>query len=131
MLSEIRDHFQHSAFNVNSRNCPHNAIPPQSPISFSQDQIGALRAQISAFELLSHGMPVPESIQHAMWVLELEKLLQPSDTPIKIIDSAIKVAKAQPAEEVIVKEDFNPADLPKGPFMEDDVNSGIYPYNAY
>ena len=111
--------------------------PPQSPVSFSQDQIGALRAQISAFKLLSRGMPVPESIQHAMRVPnnavpELEKLLQPPDTPTKIIDSAVKVAKAQPAEEVIVKEeDFNPADLPKGPFMEDDVNSGIYPYNAY
>jgi len=26
---------------------------------------------------------------------------------------------------------INPADLPKGPFLEDNVNSGIYPYNAY
>jgi hypothetical protein len=76
---------------------------------------------------------------------DLEKLLQGPDVPSRIIDAAIKVAKGEPSasavtliEESVKTEDqdtetvsFNPADMPKGPFLEDNVNSGIYPYNAY
>lgn len=117
-------------------------VPPptsQTPVSFSQDQISALRAQIHAFKLLTRGLPVPEHVQQAIRVPnnaipELEKLLQPPDITSRIVDSAVKVAKGEAAEEALKVEDepsYNPADLPKGPFLEDDVNSGIYPYNAY
>lgn len=123
----------------------------QTPISFTQDQISALRAQIQAFKLLSRGLPLPESMQQAIRVQntvisDLEKVAQPSSIPNKIVDAAVKSAKGEPslpatpaastgaedikAEEVDVAP-INPADLPKGPFFEDNVNSGIYPYNAF
>ena len=126
--------------------------PPssQTPVSFTGDQISALRAQIHAFKLISRGLAVPEQVQQAIRVPnnaipDLEKLLQGPDVSSRIVDAAVKVAKVEPSagattlvEESVKTEDqdaatvsFNPADLPKGPFLEDHVNSGIYPYNAY
>lgn len=125
--------------------------PSQTPVSFTQDQIGALRAQIHAFKLISRGMPIPEHIQQAIRVPnnaipELEKLLQGPDVTSRIVDAGVKVAKGEPTpsasaiaviteETVKVEEElaaaYDAADMPKGPFLEDDVNSGIYPYNAY
>ncbi|KAF9457457.1 SNF2 family N-terminal domain-containing protein, partial [Collybia nuda] len=125
----------------------------QTPVSFTSEQIGALRAQIHAFKLITRGLPVPENIQKAIRVpnnaiSELETLLQGSDVPSRVVDAAVKVAKGEaaaststihPAPEATIKAEeseietvtYNPADLPKGPFLEDNVNSGIYPYNAY
>ncbi|KAJ7585616.1 SNF2-family ATP dependent chromatin remodeling factor snf21 [Mycena floridula] len=121
---------------------PNAAFPQtsQTPVSFTPDQIGALRNQIHAFKLISRGMPVPENVQQAMKVPnnaipELEKLLQPSDASARIVDNAVKAAKGEAPDETAVKTEddasFNPDELPKGPFLEDDINSGIYPYNAY
>ncbi|KAJ7657873.1 SNF2-family ATP dependent chromatin remodeling factor snf21 [Mycena polygramma] len=70
--------------------------PQLSPVSFTPDQLNALKAQIHAFKLITRGLPVPENIQQALRVVD------PAD-----------------------------GDLPTGPFMEGDVNSGMYPYNAY
>lgn len=127
-------------------------IPPQnypqpapSPISFSQDQINSLRAQIRAFKLISRGLPVPEPLQAAIRVPnqalpDLEKLAQGGDLNARVIDSAVAVHKTAseageiPVEETKVEESdvvHDLADMPKGPFLEDNVNSGIYPYNAY
>ncbi|KAG7090792.1 hypothetical protein E1B28_009876 [Marasmius oreades] len=131
-----------------------NALPPQSqtPVSFTSEQINVLRAQIQAFKLLQRGAPVPESLQHAIIphntaVQDLEKILHIPDVSSRVIDSAVKAAKSEvpapeaphPAPQVngtIKTEEtetiqINPADMPKGPFLEDDVDSGIYPYNAY
>ncbi|GLB36607.1 putative snf2-ATP coupling, chromatin remodelling complex [Lyophyllum shimeji] len=123
--------------------------PPQTPVSFTPEQINALRAQIHAFKLLTRGLPVPESIQQAIRVPntaipDLEKLLQGPDVSSRIVDAAVKVAKGEPtasaiaavAEETVKAEEdlaiaYNAADMPKGPFLEDNINSGIYPYNAY
>ncbi|KAF7437300.1 hypothetical protein PC9H_004139 [Pleurotus ostreatus] len=124
---------------------PNSPLPPtsQTPISFTNDQITALRAQIHAFKLISRGLPVPDNVQQAIRVPntavpELEKLLQGPDVSSRIVDNAVKTAKGEPAPELAIaikaeEQDpsINPADLPKGPFLEDDVNSGIYPYNAY
>ncbi|KAG2023767.1 SNF2-family ATP dependent chromatin remodeling factor snf21 [Coprinopsis cinerea AmutBmut pab1-1] len=130
------------------------AAPAQTPVSFTPAQINALRSQIHAFKLLQRGMPVPDHLQQAIRVPnnavpELEKLLQGPDVPSRIVDSAVKVSKAEtpsqpsttpaPAatsttEEVKAEEQdpsVDPSTFPKGPFLEDDVNSGIYPYNAY
>jgi len=124
---------------------------PQTPVSFTQDQINTLRAQIHAFKLISRGQPIPEHVQQAIRVPntaipDLEKTLQGADVPSRIVDAAVKVAKgeagpstvavAAPAEGSVKAEEddttpIDPADYPKGPFLEDDVNSGIYPYNAY
>jgi ATP-dependent helicase STH1/SNF2 len=124
--------------------------PSRTPVSFTPDQINALRAQIHAFKLISRGLPVPETIQNAIRVPnnaipDLERLLQGQDVSARVIDSAVKIAKGTestpsgtieaPSQDSLKVEDqdiaTNAADLPKGPFMEDDVNSGIYPYNAY
>ncbi|EMD41348.1 hypothetical protein CERSUDRAFT_109939 [Gelatoporia subvermispora B] len=132
---------------------------PQTPVSFTPEQITALRAQIQAFKFLSRGMPVPEAVLAAMRVpnnavSDLQNLMQVPDVNGRVIDSAVKlhksvsgssVASEQPGEPAVVQEtvkaedaevlasslNMNAADLPKGPFLEDDVKSGIYPYNAY
>ncbi|KAK7468468.1 ATP-dependent DNA helicase Snf21 [Stygiomarasmius scandens] len=117
---------------------------PQTPVSFNSDQITVLRAQIQAFKLVQRGLPVPDNLQAAIHINntalpDLEKLLHTPDVNSKIVDSAVKVAKGEPAPEAVPKQEepepivtvLNPADIPKGPFLEDDVNSGIYPYNAY
>ncbi|KAJ3514926.1 hypothetical protein NLJ89_g2080 [Agrocybe chaxingu] len=123
----------------------------QTPVSFTGEQINALRAQIHAFKLISRGHPVPEHVQQAIRVPnnaipELEKALQGPDIQSRIVDAAVKVAKGEPStpaiapsvsrESTVKSEDpdipvVDPADYPKGPFLEDNVNSGIYPYNAY
>ncbi|KAJ3526043.1 hypothetical protein NMY22_g10328 [Coprinellus aureogranulatus] len=99
-------------------------------------------------KMLSGGMPIPEHIRQAIRVpnsaiSDLEKTLQPPDVPSRIVDAAVKVAKNEgsvppsavpaPASEEPKHEepDVDPATLPKGPFLEDNVDSGIYPYNAY
>ncbi|KAJ7171766.1 SNF2-family ATP dependent chromatin remodeling factor snf21 [Mycena crocata] len=110
-------------------------IPPSTPVSFTPDQINALRAQIHAFKLISRGLPVPDNIQQALRVPnnavpELEKLLQGTDVNGRVVDNAVRATKGEPVDD-FKEEDIDPADLPKGPFMEDDVNSGIYPYNAF
>lgn len=102
-----------------------------------------------AFKLVSRGSPIPDHLQHAIRVPntvvpELEKLLQGQDVPSRIVDSAAKIQKGivappPPTEPLvpveIVKEEhgppIDPADLPKGPFQEEAVNSGVYPYNAF
>lgn len=115
--------------------------PSQSPVSFSNDQISALKAQIQAFKYLKGNQPVPDHIQVAMKVpnsaiADLESTLQPPDTNGRIVDSAVKAVKGEPvvATAEVKEEEFapiDPSDLPKGPFLEDDTNSGIHPYNSY
>lgn len=133
---------------------PGHAYPPspQSPVSFNQDQINALRVQIHAFRLISRGLPVPEHIQNALLpqqgtIQDLDKFLQGPDIPARIVEAATKISKAtseQPDEnhlspvpstegKALIKAEEQDADLdlPGGPFIEDDIKSGIYPYNAY
>ncbi|KAF6765924.1 SNF2-family ATP dependent chromatin remodeling factor snf21 [Ephemerocybe angulata] len=126
------------------------AVPTQTPQSFTNGQLDTLRNQIHAFKLLQRGQPVPEHLQQAIRVpsraiSDLEKTLQPPDVPSLIVDAAVKVAKHEssvpptvaavpaPADEPakVEEPDVDPATLPKGPFLEDNVDSGIYPYNAY
>ncbi|TCD61184.1 hypothetical protein EIP91_008809 [Steccherinum ochraceum] len=124
---------------------------PSTPVSFTPDQIDALRAQIQSFKLISRGLPVPEYLQHAsrfptQAAPQLEKFLQNNDVNGRIVDSAVKVHKGAGGEEgatvldgtvegVLKPEEIDPsinmADMPKGPFMEDDAESGMYPYNAF
>ncbi|KAG6902971.1 hypothetical protein C0995_008544 [Termitomyces sp. Mi166 len=141
-----------AATSITSGPIPQN-IPPQSstPVSFTQEQISALRAQIHAFKCISRGMPIPEHVQQALRVPntaipDLEKLLQGPDVPSRVVTAAVNVAKGEPTpgasavavipeETAKVEEElavaYDAADMPKGPFLEDDTKSGIYPYNAY
>ena len=125
--------------------------PPQTPVSFTPDQINALRAQIHAFKLLSRGLQVPDTIQQAIRVPntaipDLEKLLQGQDVGSRVVDSAVKMAKGtengvasnsvdSPLPAAVKTEEHDDSvsstDHPRGSYMEDDVNSGIYPYNAF
>ena len=142
-----------AAPSITSGPIPAHSLPPtsQTPVSFTNDQITALRAQIHAFKLISRGHPVPENVQQALRVpntavADLEKVLQGPDLPSKIVDAAVIAAKGEPGtpaippsvsrENTVKPEEMDvtpvdPADYPKGPFLEDNVNSGIYPYNAY
>ncbi|PPQ90452.1 hypothetical protein CVT25_014970 [Psilocybe cyanescens] len=139
---------------ITSGPMPTQAFPStsQTPVSFTTDQINALRAQIQAFKLVSRGQPVPDYLLHATRVPntaipDLEKMIQGPDVPSRIVDAAVKASKGEPGSvpapsstsgrESSVKAEeaeptsVDPADYPKGPFLEDDVNSPIYPYNAY
>ncbi|KAG1764096.1 SNF2 family N-terminal domain-containing protein [Suillus placidus] len=136
---------------VNGHSAPQSVPgPPITPVSFTPDQISALRAQIMAYRLVTRGAPIPDHLQHAIRVPntavpDLEKLLHAPDAPSRIVDSAAKIQKGHiapppPSEtpvpvEVIKEEEhgppIDPADLPKGPFLEEAVNSGVYPYNAF
>ena len=73
-------------------------------------------------------------------------MLQGPDVPSRIVDAAVKAAQGESGAPALasslskdgsVKEEegdiasIDTADYPKGPFLEDDVNSGIHPYNAY
>ncbi|RPD70775.1 hypothetical protein L226DRAFT_615902 [Lentinus tigrinus ALCF2SS1-7] len=138
---------------------PNQPYPPapNTPVSFTSDQINALRAQIHAFKLISRGLPVPDTIQQAIRVPnqavpDLQTLLHGNDVNGRVVDSAVKIHKstngtpvngvehpateATPAPETVKEEEIvdMPIDadkVPKGPFLEDNVDSGIYPYNAY
>ena len=88
---------------------------------------------------------------------ELERLLSSSDPTARIVDSVIKVQKSTestgvdsapsngPTESIstaggtspaktamkVEDNDTDASELPKGPFLEDQTDSSIYPYNAY
>ncbi|KAG6895585.1 hypothetical protein C0992_000500 [Termitomyces sp. T32_za158] len=141
-----------AATSITSGPIPQN-IPPQSstPVSFTPEQINALRAQIHAFKCITRGVAIPEHVQQALRVpntaiSDLEKFLQGPDVPSRVVTAAVNVAKGEPTpgasaiaaipEETAKLEEelavaYNAADMPKGPFLEDDTKSGIYPYNAY
>ncbi|THH13199.1 hypothetical protein EW146_g6993 [Bondarzewia mesenterica] len=126
--------------------------PPSTPISFTPDQINALRAQIHAFKLLQRGLPVPEPIQQVIRtpnqvITDLDKLLSGQDLTAKVVDNAVKVQKGPgeappipvtvelpvtgPEETTVKVEDAHAEDLATGPIVEEDANSSVYPYNAY
>ena len=68
---------------------------PQSPVSFTSDQINALRSQIHAFKLIQRGLPVSEQLQAAIRVPnhavpELERLLRGEEVSMngRVVDNA-------------------------------------------
>jgi ATP-dependent helicase STH1/SNF2 len=95
----------------------------------------------------SRGLHVSDAVQQAIRIPnsaipDLERILQGQDVGSRVVDSAVKMVKGvengvasnsvdsllQPA----VKTDaVSSSDHPKSSFMEDDVRSGIYPYNAF
>lgn len=82
---------------------------------------------------------MPPELQQAIRVPnlaipELEKALTAQDLNSRIVDGVVKIVKAGQDSEVKGEdgdEEVNEEDIPKGPFQEDDVDSGVYPYNAY
>ena len=116
------------------------------PIVICSPTSNVAQRQIQFSLLISHGLPVLEQVQQAICVPnntipDLEKLLQGPDVLSIIVNAVVKVAKGEPSasavtliEESVKTEDqdaetvpFNPADMPKGPSLEDNVNSGISP----
>ncbi|EJD04470.1 SNF2-family ATP dependent chromatin remodeling factor snf21 [Fomitiporia mediterranea MF3/22] len=133
---------------------PAHAVPPSpaSPVSFTEDQVAALRTQIHAFRSIQRGAPIPEHIQNALLpqnnaITALEKSVQGPDVPARIVDAAVKIngapseahASATPEvrgsseEKAAVKSEEQEIEVdgPLGPFLEEDTKSPIYPYNAY
>ena len=115
--------------------------PPQTPVSFTPDQISVLKAQIYAFKCLSRGTPVPDNVQQAIQfpnnaVAELDKSLQGADVASRIVDSAVKVQKGTSVEPTAylspaVKAEDASGDPSKARFLPEESNSSIYPYNAF
>jgi ATP-dependent helicase STH1/SNF2 len=123
--------------------------------------VEVIHAQIQAFRYVSRNLPIPEQFLRAIRlssssVPDIEKILRTSDpATAAVAEAAVQMHKgsSQPPEgaptatavtkgvddsqadaAVKVEESetqIEPADMPKGPFLEDDVHSGIYPYNAY
>lgn len=109
-----------------------------------------------AFKLISRGTPLPEHLQqsikpHNSVAADLDRALAPTDVGARIVDAAVKMQKGVvpiappvpptqgPTTSPPLQEEelsaaplpISSADLPKGPFLEDDTHSGIYPYNAF
>ena len=146
---------------VTSGPVPAAPLPPSTPVSFTPDQINALRAQIMAFKLISRGAPLPEHLLHSIKPLnsvaaDLDKAFAPADVRTRIVDAAVKIQKGvvpptfsapppapptqaptteQPAKDeetpAALPSNIAPADSPKGSLLEDDTGSGVYPYNAF
>jgi hypothetical protein len=125
------------------------SLPAKFPACHFQHPSHCFPSELKSMHLnLSRGQTVPERIQQAIRVpntavANLEKVLQGPDVPSRIVDAA---AKGEPgtlaiAATILRKGAVKPeevdilsldsADFPTGPFFEDNVNSGIYPYNAY
>ncbi|KAL4069226.1 SNF2 family N-terminal domain-containing protein, partial [Scleroderma citrinum] len=135
---------------VTSGPVPAAPHPPTSPISFTPDQINALRAQIQAFKLISQGHPVPEPLQQAIRphnnvTVDLEKVLAPSDVGTRIVDAAVKMQKGvvpstgesqkSTVPDVHVKDEdtssVSNSNVTLTDIPEKDKNLGVYPYNAF
>ena len=145
---------------LTSSSIPVHAYPPspQSPVTFTQEQINALRVQIHAFKLLKSGVPIPEKLQQALNLMngaiaDVEAITgtrcavancrcrrqdqrgvqRTTVIYIPAAPAATSNEVGSPKKVAVFKsEEWEVAlDLPAGPFLEDDVNSGIYPYNAY
>ncbi|KAG1721939.1 uncharacterized protein EDB91DRAFT_1064166 [Suillus paluster] len=80
---------------VNGHSAPQPIPGPSiTPVSFTQEQMAALRAQIMAFKLVSRGSPIPDHLQHAIRVHntavpDLEKLLQGPDVSSHAVSSGV------------------------------------------
>jgi ATP-dependent helicase STH1/SNF2 len=123
--------------------------------------VEVIRAQMQAFRYVSRNLPVPEHLHRAIRlssssVPDIEKILRtPDPVADAVADAAVQMHKGsiQPPEGAPTATTVTPgaddpqadaavkveesetqiesADGTKGHFLEDDVNSGIYPYNAY
>ena len=106
-------------------------IPPE-PITFSDKQLDSLRAQIKAYNYIARGLPVPTDVRDAVTpaeksALELRKDLDGKDVISRTVDSATQIQKA--AE--MVENSGPKIPNPSGKLLENDTESGIYPYNAF
>ena len=124
---------------------------PSSPVSFTEEQVAALRAQIQAFRHIQRGAPIPEHLQAALLprnnaIANLEKSLQGPDVPARIVDAAVKVngatgehhasttleaPESDDKSAVKTEEHETGMDVQTDSFLENDTKSPIYPYNAY
>ncbi|KAG8931907.1 hypothetical protein FRC01_000597 [Tulasnella sp. 417] len=113
---------------------PFSPEPPADPVTFSQPQLDALRAQIHAFKLIQRGMPIPPEIRDAVHpadrsAAEIKQEVDGKTVPNRVVDSAVQIQKA---EEDGQNEHTGPkVAFPKGPRLEENTESAIYPYNAY
>jgi ATP-dependent helicase STH1/SNF2 len=78
-----------------------NVYPPspQSPVTFTQEHINALRVHIHAFKVLKSGLPISEKLQQALnpangSIAGIEKLLQGPNVQARFVDAAVKISKA-------------------------------------
>ena len=102
---------------------------PSSPVSFSNEQLVALRAQIHAFKLISKGLPVPDDVQQAIIFASARPQAESQNVDTQSLSRATSVRKETPDESSPIQVDEGP--IPDGPYLEDDTSSIVYPYNAF
>ena len=101
---------------------PNNVYPPspQSPVTFTQEQILALKVQIKAYQHIAHGLPIPEELKQALRpnaiVADVDKILQGPDVPARIVDAAAKIAKAASEQPEVATSTTDGATDECGPF---------------
>ncbi|KZS90363.1 hypothetical protein SISNIDRAFT_488568 [Sistotremastrum niveocremeum HHB9708] len=117
---------------------PPNQYPPspQSPVAFSSSQAETLRAQIAAFKHISRAMPIPDIIKQAALAPTFtlpEGELQNINGKTQSSHEDVKTGGTEngDATEDAMKTDGDDANVPRGPFLEDQRDSGFWPYNAF
>ncbi|KAG8998793.1 hypothetical protein FRB94_006640 [Tulasnella sp. JGI-2019a] len=114
---------------------PLSPDPPPDPVTFSQSQLDALRNQINAFKYVQHGLPVPADVRAAIYpsetsVTDMKKEVDGKGVVARVVDSAVQIHEAENSAEAGKEVEAKLA-RPHGPYLEDQQDSGIYPFNAY
>ncbi|KAG8864316.1 hypothetical protein FRB96_006137 [Tulasnella sp. 330] len=109
---------------------------PPDPVTLSQSQLDALRNQMNAFKYVQHGLPVPPDVRAAIYpsdtsVQEMKKEVDGKGVIARVVDSAVQIHEAEKSAEAAGKETETKIARPHGPYLEDQQDSGIYPFNAY
>ncbi|VDC02001.1 unnamed protein product [Peniophora sp. CBMAI 1063] len=107
---------------------------PPSPVTFTEEQMKTLRAQIAAFKRLSSGLPLPPALARVVQnpntpIPDLNKLLSAQDPAARVVDAAVKLVKESAAAESdeLRIEDAEGVEL----LAEDEGENALKPYNAY
>ncbi|KAG9016678.1 hypothetical protein FRB90_002542 [Tulasnella sp. 427] len=90
---------------------PFSPEPPADPVTLSQPQLDALKAQIHAFKLIQRGMPQE---------IDGKTVLD------RVVDNAVQNQKAEEDSQNETRIAFS-----KGPRLEEKTESPVYPHNAY
>ena len=80
----------------------HQSIPssPQSPVSFTPDQLSALKNQIAAFKALQKGEPIPEHLRNALLPQTHANTINNLEKPFKAL-TLLLVLSTQPSRSTV------------------------------
>lgn len=103
-------------------------VPPASPpVTFTTEQLSVLKNQIAAYKLVTRGLSIPENLQQGIVFPSLPRAdaIQPAS---KSLSQDAPIPKT-PDQGTATPVDEGP--IPDGPYLEEDLSSIVYPYNAF